>query len=326
MRSGLSLRLLAPASPERWRASATTVCLPHVAADMETLAIFFGMGSDDDDVRPSAAKAYQVQGELSQPKFILVKCALQGSPAGQDYNNALSDILRRSAEDSLADSRCDLAAAALEDGGMPRLLCSVGSGLLLSNVHAILEGDVSIFDTLSDSLQYLLEAQRQWSPVRRHEKQDVVEGVVKNLVGMVEVIDLALHWLLYVLVADVLTSASTATGDSLAGLELTHIFDGCPKDTIELFSESSEFSLRCSKLMTALANAATLLDDSSSKLLTGASAHVRANAKSSAFVLKITQGLIKLMGGQVLHRPHRCVQGLGAVAEGFGFRAGLGVD
>ena len=132
------------------------------------------------------------------------------------------------------------AAAALEDGGMPRLLCSVGSELRLRNVHAILEGDVGIFDTLNDSLQYLLEAQRQWSPVRLHEKQDVVEGVVKNLVGMVEMIDLALHWLLYDLVADVLTSASTC--DSSAGLELTHTFDGSPKDTIELFFRSRRSS------------------------------------------------------------------------------------
>jgi hypothetical protein len=57
--------------------------------------------------------------------------------------------------------------------------------------------------------------------------------------------------------------------------------------------------------MTALANAAKLLDGMNGidKLLTGASAHVRANAASSAFVLKITQGLIKLMEGKFFVDP-----------------------
>ena len=74
---------------------------------------------------------------------------------------------------------------------------------------------------------------------------------------------------------------------------------------IELLSETSPFLFQCSRFSTAVANAADLLEDmnGSSKLLTGVTTYVRANAKISIFVLKITQGLIKLMQGKFFFDP-----------------------
>ena len=63
---------------------------------------------------------------------------LDSSPAVQEFYNSLVDLLRRGAADTLADSRCDLAAAALEDGGIPRLVCTEGGELRLKNIDGII--------------------------------------------------------------------------------------------------------------------------------------------------------------------------------------------
>ena len=128
---------------------------------------------------------------------------------------------------------------------------------------------------------------------------------------MVEVVDLVLQNLLYDLVGNVFKFAREPTCESSVGLELMHSFSVDAKDTIELLSETSPFFLQCSRFLTAVANAADLLEDMHglSKLLKGATTHMRANAKISILVLKITQGLIKLTQGKFFFDPIAAFKG-----------------
>ena len=283
---------------------AKQVACGPVAADMASLHDFFSSGLVGSEV--SAAKAFELEAELKKPKFTLVKDALDKSPAGQEFSMALRDILRRGAEDSIADSRCELSTEALNDDIVVRVVVNAEGGCLsLRNAHLVIAGDVDMLFSLHESLQYLLEAKRQWSPVRLLEQTETIKGVVLNILQGVEAIDLAMRWLLRDLVIEVLEAASGVSEDMQAKVSFEHSFDGEPADTVELLSSTSAFSNKYAQFMDVLMNSSRQLENVSGlveKMHTVCFVG-RANSKTASLVMNVALGLIKLFECDFFAKP-----------------------
>ena len=168
------------------------------------------------------------------------------SPAGQEFNTALNDLLRRSSEDTLGDSRLELAEASMADDKMVKLQFTDDTTATIINADFVLGGDAEVLSILREILSYVLEALRLWSPVRVHEQSSAIKEVVGKIVQTQQTVDLCLGVLLHELCNDVfeLIAKQGLEADEGHVVDLKHtIFQTMDEhDAINLLSENGAFS------------------------------------------------------------------------------------
>jgi hypothetical protein len=93
--------------------------LTSVSEDVESLLVLLNAGVGDGTVSASAAKA--ADEALRSPRCSILYDALKLTATGKEYYTYLQDLLQRSCEDDLADSRLALAYEPYHDQAMIKM-------------------------------------------------------------------------------------------------------------------------------------------------------------------------------------------------------------
>ena len=133
---------------------------------------------------------------------MLIRTALEKSAAGLELHAPLKELIRRRAEDDLADGRLNTAAEAFHDSTMLGFTIDLAldegaSRIYVQNARLVMEGDMIIHNIMKDCSHYIAEAIKLWFPLRVHEQSDRINEIFKNIVQVQVAVDLALAWCLH---------------------------------------------------------------------------------------------------------------------------------
>lgn len=243
-------------------AMATKVELATLCKDFGFLQTMFSAGVDPQHV--TVADAAACKAAFHETRFVLICSALEKSAAGVEYMMPLNDLLKRSASDRIADERFEMAQQGMASDDMYRVVATSEDGIYYQEVHRaelICKGDAIVWNSLTDTIQYLVDAHKMWSAVRTHEKYDKMEALTREICKSVEVVDMGLAWLILDMYRALLVNEDEAT--TMSPVALNHSIEGLDVSaTRELFKPGGPFGAaqeRCLKSLSAFA--ATCFDN-----------------------------------------------------------------
>ena len=168
--------------------------LNEVAEDLKALRVMLLAGRDPPEASATAAQEAMVR--IESNRLELLRSVLTKGLAGREYLAALSEILIRGENDVTGDCRLKLASDAFVDPEMFRISpgalssddrCSMA---VLKNCKLAQFGNPTMYNSLSQILQYTFEAIRFWSPIRQHEQKQRVDDVFASIFDTLVAIDL----------------------------------------------------------------------------------------------------------------------------------------
>lgn len=285
--------------------STSASAVQSVVADLIQLTNMLKAGIEHSAI--SVADATSCINALATPRFALLREAFDKAPAGIEFASAARELLQRRASDQVGDERLRVALEALSDGAMlsvDEVVVYNIKYIEICQAHLVLAGKTFIFDSMTAVLSHTLDAIRVWSPVRLHEKKAEIVEVAEGMASVIDVIDLALCWLLTDMFSELLTCGETmarvrpADDDAIMlSIGLSHENNEAlsVERTKEMVSDGSDFSQLQSKVYSqCLAFAEGLGEEmhEANMILSSAVRRSSENQAKRQLVLKVGQSLV----------------------------------
>lgn len=263
----------------------------------------------------TAAQATKAAALLADARFTLMRGALDRSAVGQEMYAPLKELLRRSAEDDVADQRLRSATDVVEDSNMPKLcldrLVAGPAFIEVRNAHMVMEGDTVVYNAIKDCAHFLAEAINMWSPVRIHEQQQLIKGVLTKIEEMQLAVDLTLGWMLHDMTRDFRAAIRNMLPDiaidtkDFATIVLRHsTVDHDAKETAKLLTSGSDFLASQARVFQVMDRTVSLLGELEG--FAGVASCAAAGAANSTMLhemLRVAQTTLQVMSSKIMACP-----------------------
>ena len=236
--------------------------LQPLCKDINALQTMFAAGLGDRRITVREASACQKT--LTDARLTLLQPALQQSAAGQEYMSCIGELLKRSAGDTVADDRFQLAVDTVSGEGMINLHVSEpdptdlhDSMVYFKNASFLFSGDALVWNALVDIIQYATDACKTWSQARQHEKVDDITKLVNEACDVVDLVDVGMSWLAIDIVQGLLKTIADQAADGFPNVALAHSHGSCTTGTTRaILMQTADFAggqKRCMQQMLAFA-------------------------------------------------------------------------
>ena len=251
---------------------------------------------------------------------MLIRTALEKSAAGLELHAPLQELIRRRAEDDLADVRLNTAAEAFHDSTMLGFTIDLArdegaSHIYVRNARLVMEGDMIIYNIMKDCSHSIAEAIKLWFPLRVHEQTDRIKEISKNIEQLQVAVDLALAWCLHDLCRQVveavvrLEDCEEIDTTALAECSLQHSIDMDAKETMSILQTSSAFLSQQTKVFAIIERTAACCKDYDNlNALGGGTDAGKRNAALRHTVLTVVQATVALANANGLQDPQAAFQ------------------
>ena len=287
--------------------------------DLHALKVMFRAGVEKETV--TAAHAAKASGTLSEPRCMLIRTALEKSAAGLELYAPLKDLIRRRAEDDIADVRLNTAAEAFHDSTMLGFTIDLALEIVsVRNARLVMEGDMIIYNIMKDCSHSIAEAIKLWFPLRVHEQTDRIKEIFKNIEQLQVAVDLALAWCLHDLCRQVVEAVDrledckeidTSHITALAACSFQYSIDiGMDaKETMSILQTSSAFFSQQTKVFAIIERTAACFKDYDNlNALGGGTDAGKRNAALRHTVLTVAQATVALANANGLQDPQTAFQ------------------
>ena len=153
----------------------------EVVDDLKQYWIFLSAAKERPEVRATAAKlALEYLQQEPLKKFYET---FQESEFGQQTLSVVKQLIQISSKDEVANSKLARATTILLDDRLPSLLSSYafGSGYEISNFSLVY--DMSVIDTMEESMTLVAESLRLWTPMALESNYDDLNSWLRHLVS-----------------------------------------------------------------------------------------------------------------------------------------------